>query len=130
MSSKTTFTILGAFVVIWAIFGFMDVGNFSYTGYTTDFDNNVATVAEGGPAEAAGMEVGDKIRSIDGISSEDSRALSSRPRTTIGQTRIIGVDRGGESVELSLTNAALPSTQNINSYIGILIGLVFCGMGL
>ena len=52
MSSKTTFTILGAFVAIWAVFGFMDVGNFSYTGYTTDFDNNVSNGRGRGPGRS------------------------------------------------------------------------------
>ncbi len=130
MSAKNTFSILGAVVVIWAILGFMDVGNFTYTGYVTDFDNNVATVTEGGPADAAGMEVGDKIVSFDGISSEDVRALSSQPRTTVGQTQTIVVDRGGQPAELRLTVAAQPSSQSVNAYIGILTGLAFLIMGL
>jgi len=130
MSAKTTFTILGAFVAIWAVLGFMDVSNNTTTGYSTDADNAVTTISEGGPGEAAGMEVGDVVQSVDGIDIEDSRALSRRPRATVGQVRTIVVDRGGETVDLSLTQAAQSSSQKVNSYIGILLGVVFLGMGL
>lgn len=130
MSARNIFMLSGVFVAIWAVLGLMDVGNDTFIGYGTDFDNNVATVQDGGPAEAAGMQVGDRIQSIDGITVEDVRAQSSQPRATVGQVRTIIVDRDGDTVELSLTVAAQSSSGRIDSYIGILIGLAFVGMGL
>jgi hypothetical protein len=130
MSSKTTFTILSVFIAIWAVLGFMDVGNFTSTGYSTGPDNAVTNVQDGGAAEAAGMQVGDVLQSIDGIAMDDNRARSNQPRPTIGQTRTIVVDRSGETVEVSVTHAAQSSSQKLGSYIGILTGLAFAGMGI
>ena len=128
MSPRTIFTIVGVFVGIWAVLGFMDVGNQSFTGYGTDSDDIVDSVAEEGPAAAAGMEIGDRIQSIDGIDIDDSDAFAELPRRTVGQTHTIAVDRAGQSVELSLTRTAPPSVAP--SYLVILMGLCFAGMGL
>lgn len=130
MSSKTLLLAAAAFVALWAILGFMDVGNAAYSGYQTDFDNTVAQVTGGGPAAAAGMRVGDRIRSVDGVSVEDSRAMSAMPRPAAGQTRTIVVDRDGATEELTVTFAAQPFDQRIGNYVFILIGLAFVGLGL
>lgn len=130
MSSKTVFTAAAAFVVVWAILGFMDVSNFTTSGYSTDFDNNVTQVVDGGPAAMAGMQVGDRIRSVNGVPVEDSRGMSAMPRPSVGETRAIVVGRGGQDADVALTYDAQSGSQSVNSYIGILIGLAFMGMGL
>ncbi len=130
MSPKTLFTLAGAFVVVWAILGMMDVRSQSYSGYSSDFDNNVTQVEAGSPAEMAGMQVGDRVRVVNGVAVEDSRGMSVMPRARIGEMRTISVDRGGERSDLSLTYAAQPSSQTIGNYLFILVGLAFVAMGL
>lgn len=130
MSSKTTFTVAGVFIAVWAVLGLMDVGNFTASGYGTAPDNTVTIVTPGGAAEAAGMQVGDRIVSIDGVDIEDSSAMSAMPRAAVGETRTIVVERGGANTDVSLTYAAQSSSQRITGYIGILTGLAFgfCGI--
>jgi hypothetical protein len=116
--------------IIWGILGLMDAKNYSYSGYSTDGNNKIIQVKEGSPAEAAGMQVGDVIKSYDGISVIDSKAFSKRKRTEIGQTVEIVVDRNGEEQTLAVTYTALPnknSTLNITRFI---MGLIFIVLGL
>jgi C-terminal processing protease CtpA/Prc len=96
--------------IIWGILGLMDAKNYSYSGYSTDGNNKIIQVKEGSPAEAAGMQVGDVIKSYDGISVIDSKAFSKRKRTEIGQTVEIVVDRNGEEQALQVTYTTLPDT--------------------
>lgn len=81
--------------IIWGVLGLMDAKNYSYSGYSSD-NNKITQVRDGSPAEAAGMQVGDVMKSFDGISVTDSKAFSKRNRTEIGQTVEIVVDRNGE----------------------------------
>jgi len=130
MSARTVLSVAGAFLVIWAILGFMDVSNLTTSGYVTDPDNQVTQVTEGGPAEAAGMEVGDRVVSIDGILIDDTDALSSRGRPAVGREEAIEVERDGETVTLTVMRVAQSSSDRLSSYLTIVVGLVFLGMGL
>ena len=122
--------IAGVLFIIWGVLGLMDAKNYAYSGYSTDGDNTIVQVREGSPAEAAGMQVGDVRKSIDGISMTDSKAFSKRKRTEIGQTVEIVVDRGGEEQVLQVTYSELPdknSTLNMSAFI---MGLLFVLLGL
>lgn len=116
--------------IIWGILGLMDAKNYSYSGYSTDGNNTITQVRDGSPAEAAGMQVGDVMKSFDGISVTDSKAFSERARTEIGQTVEIVVDRGGEEQALQVTYAELTdknSTLNLSAFV---MGLLFVILGL
>lgn len=115
--------------IIWGILGLMDAKNYSYSGYSTD-NNSVTQVREGSPAEAAGMQVGDVMKSYDGISVTDSKAFSKRNRTEIGQTVEIVVDRNGEEQTLSVTYTALPDKNSTLNIAAFIMGLIFVFLGL
>lgn len=67
----------------------------------------VAGVEAGGPAEAAGVIVGDLLLALDGYAIRDVESLSRvLARTGDGQPRTLTVVRGGERVELALTPVA------------------------
>jgi len=127
---KTTFLTLAALIVIWAILGTFDVRNLTYTGYLTDGDNTVVQVTSGSPAEAAGLRVGDYIRSIGGISVEDTKAQFRQPRPAVGEVRTYVVERDGASVSLDVQNAALPGSQKAVTFVAALVGLAFLVCGL
>ena len=95
---KNTFLTLAVLVLIWGILGVLDIGNVPYSGYSTDGDNNVIQVTAGSPAEAAGMQVGDRVQSVGGVAVEDTRAVFRQPRAEIGETRTIVVERDGQSM--------------------------------
>ena len=127
---KNTFLTLAVLVLIWGILGVLDIGNVPYSGYSTDGDNNVIQVTAGSPAEAAGMQVGDRVQSVGGVAVEDTRAVFRQPRAEIGETRTIVVERDGQSVDLDVQYAEQPGDQMLLLYLGVLIGLCFLGFGL
>jgi hypothetical protein len=129
-SKYTTFLqIAGLLFIIWGILGLMDAKNYSYSGYSTD-NNTVIEVKEGTPAEAAGMQVGDVMKSYDGISMTDSKAFSKRQRTEIGQTIEIVVDRSGEEQTLQVVYSALPDENSTLNMMSFVTGLLFVLLGL
>ena len=127
---KTLFLGVGALIVLWGAIGAFDVGNLTFSGYQTDGNNTIVQITAGSPAEAAGLQVGDYIRSIGGISMEDTRALIAQPRPEIGEERVVVVERGGETVEASLQYSALPGNQKGVTYGATLIGLCYLFFGL
>lgn len=116
--------------IIWGILGLMDTKNYSYDGYDTDGNNKITQVREGSPAEAAGMQVGDIMKSYDGIAVTDSKAFSKRNRTEIGQIVEIVVDRNGEEQTLSVTYTALPDKNSTLNIVAFIMGLLFIFLGL
>lgn len=127
---RSTFLILAGLVLVWGIFGSLDIRNFTYTGFVTDGDNTVIQVTPESPASAAGMQIGDYIRSIGGVSVEDTRAQMAQPRPEVGEQRTVVVERASETVSLDLTYEAEPPRIQLLSYLGTIIGLCFLGFGL
>lgn len=115
--------------IIWGILGMMDAKNYVYDGFFTNDDWSVNTVEEGSPAEAAGFQIGDVLKTTGGIAVTDSKALSARDRATIGETRDFVVDRNGEEVTLQLTYVGVPDKDKTNNTVGLIIGLLFVVTG-
>lgn len=67
----------------------------------------VGTVVEGSPAEAAGLQVGDRIVSVDGRDVETWDAMALEVATKGGRELQMAVDRGGQSVALRVTPNAV-----------------------
>ena len=135
MSDQTTkngnvLIIVAILFIIWGILGLMDAKNYSYSGYSTDGNNTITRVRAGSPAEAAGMQVGDVMKSYDGINVTDSKAFSKRKRTEIGQTVEIVVDRNGEEQALQVTYTARPDKNSNLTIAAFIMGLLFVVLGL
>jgi hypothetical protein len=127
---KTALLVVSAVILLWGVLGAVDVRNLTYTGYYTDGNNTVIQVRAGSPADAAGLEIGDLIRSIDGISVTDTRAQARRARPTAGEVRAFEVERDGETLNLELRYAESPVNQRLTTYGGILIGVCFLVFGV
>lgn len=127
---KNLFVAVTALLLVWGIFGALDIPNRTYTGLSTDGNNTVTQVNDGSPAAAAGLQVGDVIISRAGVSVEDARAMNELGRSQIGETRVMVVDRNGQEVSLDMTAAAEPTPTRITSYVGLLTGLCFLFFGL
>jgi hypothetical protein len=127
---KNLFLVLAALLLVWGIFGALDVGNFTYGGYQTDGNNTVTQVTDGSPAAMAGMQAGDHMRSVQGVPVEDVRGLNRLERPAVGETWALVVERDGQELALNLRLAALPGGQALSSYIAILIGACFVLFGL
>jgi hypothetical protein len=127
---KMNYLIVAVLIAVWGFVGVLDQPNVPFSGYFTDGDNTITQVFEGSPAEAAGLQVGDYIRSVGGIAVEDSRAMAERPRPDIGETRTLVVERDGESVSVDLTYAQLNRTGSTLAYVSALIGFCFLIFGM
>ena len=135
-------TLLAAVVVaIWGILGLRDQPNVPYAGYSTDGNNTVTKIYPSSPAERAGLQVGDYITSIGGISVEDAKAIALRPRAEIGEVRVIVVERRAdtqlaaaeagpvvENIEVAYTQ--LSTRANSLGYASLLIGYFFLVFGV
>lgn len=131
-SSKysTILNVVGILFIIWGILGMMDAKNYTYAGYGTNDNWSVNNVEAGSPAELAGLQVGDIIKSTGGISVTDTKALNERERAKVGETREILVERNGEEVALELTYAGMTEQGKTNNLVGFIIGLLFVIIGL
>jgi hypothetical protein len=130
-SNSTAFIIVGVLFVIWGILGLMDYPNVPYSGYTAQ-NNTVVRVYPGSPAQQAGLRVGDRIVSVDGIRADDVRAREERGRAAIGSTRTFVVAPAGDAAgaaaasrTLNITFTALPARNVALRYLNFVIGLCF-----
>lgn len=137
----TPFLVVGALFLLWGVVGLFDMGNIPYAGYLTGPDNTVIEVDEGSPAEAAGLEVGDRVVSINGVSVEDTPALTRMPRAQIGETRTLVVgetaettlaagEQGAVNRDVAITYVAQPGRNIALGWGGFIIGLCFVGFGV
>jgi hypothetical protein len=123
--NKSLLMLAGILFIIWGIFGLMDAKNYTYSGYQSAGDYSIIKVDPGSPAEAAGMLVGDVIKSSGGIAITDSKELSKRERTKIGEVRTFVVNRNGADVTLQLTYAAMQGKDNLLNIVSFFLGLLF-----
>lgn len=118
-----------AVALIFGMLGFLDMPKAPYSGYFTGLNADVVRVFPGSPAGVAGLEVGDVIRSIGGISLEDTKAIARRPRPEIGETRTFVVDRSGEALEFDVTYGTQPSRLRVTIVLGSVVALCFLFFG-
>lgn len=132
---RTPLLIVGALFVVWGILGLIDAPNVPYFGYLVGPDNTVIRVDEGSPAEAAGLTLGMRVISINGVSIEDTPALNRMPRAEIGGTRTLLVAESGEDVpedtrEIEIIVGSQSGKNVALTWAAFFIGLCFVGFGL
>jgi energy-converting hydrogenase Eha subunit C len=127
---KTPLLVIAGLLLVWGVLGALDIRNQTYTGYATDGNNTITQVTEGSPADVAGLEVGDYIRSIGGIAVEDVSAATRRSRPEINEVRTVQVERDGSTMSFDLSYAGLPTSSALARYGVVLIGFLFLGCGV
>jgi hypothetical protein len=121
---------VAAILVVWGVLGTLDIRNQTYSGFVTDGNNTITQITDGGPADVAGLEAGDYIRSIGGIAVEDVAAAIQRSRPEINEVRTFAVERDGQVLSFDLAYAALPMSNALTRYAAVLVGFLFlvCGV--
>lgn len=71
-----------------------------------------------GPAQAAGLEVGDRLLSLDGVGLDDWQQVVERVRERPGQRVSLRVERDGQALDVSLTLAARGEGKARSGYLG------------
>ncbi|NNK90075.1 MAG: PDZ domain-containing protein [Saprospiraceae bacterium] len=122
--------ILIVLVALWAILGLMDMKNNTTDGYRTDGNSTIIQIDQDSPAEAAGLQVGDRLISIDGTGVNDTKSWELKSRAKVGDTWSYVVDRNGEEMAMDLTFASPSGSSKMLNYAGFLLGLIFllCGI--
>ena len=125
--TRTPLLLIAALITVYGILGWLDVQNYAQGGWNTSPTNIVTEVLPGSPAEAGGLQVGDKILSLGGIAATDAKALSARSRPEIGDTWEFVVDRDGNMVSLDVTFGKLVSERKFLAHAGFVVGFCFIG---
>jgi hypothetical protein len=127
---KMHLTVFGVLLAIWGAFGWMDVQNYAQGGWNTDGNNTVTQVLPGSPAEAGGLQAGDFIQSLGGISTTDAKAMSRRGRPKIGETWEFVVERDGAVTSLDVTFGEPVAQRKLIAHAGFVAGFCFLGFAL
>jgi hypothetical protein len=117
-------------IMVWGVAGLIQMPRWGQGGYYTDATNVVTGVQEGGPAEEAGLQVGDRVVSIAGILAEGLPMQSRRPRPEPGESHTVVVERDGETVSTELVYGALSQDQEVARIVMAVVNLAFIGFGL
>ena len=112
------------------VLGALQVREQVYRGYRSTDDRVIVAVTRGGPADRAGLKVGDRLIRIDGIDAGDTNARAARPRARVGQSQSVIVNRGGSTVEAQLILVGLPPMGVVAYLTSSLTGLSFLAFGL
>jgi len=126
---RNLFYVLALLFLISGIFGYLDIKNNIYDGYSSQ-DFEITKVEANSPAASAGMQVGDQIKTVGGVDVRDSKAWTNIPRFKAGDTQTYVVDRGGEELSYDLTFEPAKRSDSILNRLGWTIGLIFLLMGL
>jgi len=127
---KTAFLVAAAIVVLLEIPGAIGVFTQAGEGFWTDPDLAVVRVFPDSPAQAAGLQVGDVLKSIAGIEVRDSKAMARLPNPKVGETRAYVVERNGQAMSLNLKFSGLPAKVRVLffSYTAIGFCILICGL--
>jgi hypothetical protein len=122
--------VAGIVFLIWGVLGLMDAKNYVTAGYQSDDNNAIVRVEAGSPAEAAGMQLGDIIKTSGGIDINNNKELAKRDRPTAGDVREFVVDRNGTDMTVQLTYAGLSEKDKSLNMVAFIMGLLFVLLGL
>lgn len=124
-----------ALLVIWGLWGLVDLGNSPNGGF--DSENSVVFgVRPDGPADRAGLREGDRILTMGGIPPGDLGTLRRQPRTEIGGTRLLVVERTDETTgvttaeNIEITYSRPPTREWTFDIVAGVVGLVFLLSGM
>jgi len=135
-SRRTIMLAVALALVVWALFGVADLPNLPDGGLRYEPSGVVRRVEAGGGADRAGVRLGDRILSIDGVPLSETDAIRRQPRAAIGETRLFVVERTDEASgattreQLAVTYGSDLAAHPIGLIGGALLGLVFllCGV--
>lgn len=118
-------------LTVWGVFGFIESRGRGWGGYVYSPEYIVEGIEPGGAAEAAGLEAGDRVVSIEGTPAEELPLYSRWPRSlhrAPGEILHIEVERAGERMPVEIVYADR-GLNRLALGVGV-IGLVFMLCGL
>lgn len=131
-SGRPTSLYLLASVVIlaWGVAGFLDRKEIGPVGYYYGPNHVVMEVSEGSAGERAGIQVGDRLVSVQGTPSEELPMQSRWPQPRTGETHTLVLDRDGERITTEITYDGPTRDPEWQFAKTLIVGLAFLGFGL
>ncbi len=107
---KTGLTVIAVLICLVAIPSAISFFKVPYYGFQTDPGYSIINILSNGPAETAGLKVGDVLKSDNGIDMEDLKSRIQKPQSKIGETVTLMIERDGnpQEVKVNLTGQPLP----------------------
>jgi membrane-associated protease RseP (regulator of RpoE activity) len=103
----------------------LEIENRTYTGYRVSDEKRVLRVDHDSPGAAAGLRVGDVIKSLNGIPVTNRKELQELQRRAPAAAWPVEVERNGETVLLTLSPTGLPTSDIRLARTRSLLGLFF-----
>jgi len=101
-----------------------DIEHRTYTGYRVSDEKKVLRVDRDSPGAAAGLRVGDVIKSVNGVPATSGEELQALPAAGAWPME---VERNGETALLTIAPTGLPASELRLARTRSLLGLVFLG---
>jgi hypothetical protein len=99
-----------------------------YTGYRVSDGSRVLRVDQDSPGAAAGLRIGDVIKSVNGMPAATREELQElQRRAPAGGAWDMEVERNGETVRVTISPAGLPANEIRLARTRSLLGLLFLG---
>jgi membrane-associated protease RseP (regulator of RpoE activity) len=108
-----------ALILIWVMLAVLGVPGGKLLS-TPELPTNVHRVFKGGPADAAGLQAGDRIVTVDGVRVDDFNAVRAEVQPRMGETFAIGFIRDGRRQSTDVTAGRYPTPGGGNG----------CGLGV
>lgn len=129
-SAGWTAVVLGVLIALWGVMGFVMAPGYGETGFFYGPDYLVRTVMEGSPAESAGIRLGDRVKSVDGVPVETLPMQSRWQTRPVGATAEVVLDREGRTVTSSVTFGGTLPERRIRSTRELIVNIAFIAFGL
>jgi hypothetical protein len=120
-----------AFVVaVWGTSGVLQQRSAGQGGYSTGLGALVSDVEEGGPADVAGLRIGDRITGAGNTAFHHPWSKPDKATVGVGNTQTLAVERGEEHLNIDLVWKNLSDAFWRSLWVDFLITSGFLGFGL
>jgi hypothetical protein len=124
-SGRVGLSLMTFLIACWGLLGWFDLADRTQAGFSTDGNNTVIQVYPTSPAESAGLEVGDFITYVDGISVEEAATIARMPRKKMGEIGVYSVERFDQKYEISIRYGPLLEKTLSLSRVSLIVGFCF-----
>jgi membrane-associated protease RseP (regulator of RpoE activity) len=122
--------VAGVLVWLWGVVGLMQNRDHGYGGFFFGPDRVVTGFEEGGPGQKAGIQVGDRVVTVDGVRAEELPMQSRWEPINIGESREVEVERDGERIFLEVVYQGGDVDPVVGGIGNLIVNLAFLGLGL
>lgn len=130
MRLRKLFVMAAVIAVAWGTAGALQLRSGGHGGYATGWGATVTEVEDNGPAESAGLDVGDRILAVGGTRVEEPWTRPELAAVKVGEIQSLLVERAGAAEPIDIVWQELSRTRWRSFLVDSLVTLAFLGFGL